>query len=106
MASRRIAGSKSNVRRRSPRRAHTRTAEWALRRTQDFIVSLWEALAGDARADGIDLAAFKRWLLEANAKQSIVLARADHVGAMDPNRVAASAILDRGASFRFLLDNR
>jgi hypothetical protein len=71
-----------------------------------FIVSLWEALASDARAGGIDLAAFKRWLLEANAKQSIVLARADLVGAMDPTRVAASEILDRGASFHFVLDNQ
>jgi hypothetical protein len=71
-----------------------------------FISSLWETIAGDTRANGIDLPAFKRWLLEANAKQSLVLARADLVGAMDPSRVAASEILDRGASFHFVLDNR
>jgi hypothetical protein len=70
-----------------------------------FIASLWDAIARDAPAE-MDLPRFKRWLLDANAKQAVVLARADLVGAMDPAQVAASEIVDRGASFHFVLDHR
>jgi hypothetical protein len=70
-----------------------------------FIASLWDTIARDAPAE-MDLPRFKRWLLDANAKQAVVLARADLVGAMDPRQVAASEIVDRGASFHFVLDHR
>jgi hypothetical protein len=70
-----------------------------------FISSLWDAISRDAPAE-MDLPRFKRWLLDANAKQAVVLARADLVGAMDPAQVAASEIVDRGASFHFVLDHR
>lgn len=71
-----------------------------------FISSLWDELAREVSPAGMDLARFKRWLLDANARHAIVLARADLVGAMDPAQVAASEIVDRGASFHFVLDQR
>lgn len=70
-----------------------------------FIASLWDTIRPQAPAE-MDLQRFKRWLVEANAKQAVVLARADLVGAMDAAQVAASEIVDRGASFHFVLDHR
>jgi hypothetical protein len=67
-----------------------------------FISSLWEALPqGRPKLDD-----FKRWLVEANANQQLVLARADLVTAMNPEQVAASEIVDRGATFHFVLEGR
>lgn len=53
---------------------------------------------------------FKRWLVgamrlvDAKGHPLVLLARADLVGAMDRSAVAASEVIDRGASFHFVLD--
>jgi hypothetical protein len=69
-----------------------------------FISALWRALPDSAKSGGMTLEVFKRWLLDANAAGSVVLARADLVGAMDPTLVSESEVADRGATFHFVLD--
>lgn len=72
-----------------------------------FVAALWRRLEADPRCPaGLDLAAFQRWLLAANTERWITLARADLVGAMDAELVAASELRDRGATFHFVLDEQ
>lgn len=49
---------------------------------------------------------FRHWLLAANRRGLVTLARADLVGAMDAERVAASELVSDGAAFHFVLDPR
>lgn len=49
---------------------------------------------------------FRQWLLAANRRGLVTLARADLVGAMDAERVAASELVSDGAAFHFVLDPR
>jgi hypothetical protein len=53
----------------------------------------------------MDLDDLKKRLADANRAGLLSLARADLVGAMNPEEVRLSEILDRGASFHFVLDN-
>jgi hypothetical protein len=69
-----------------------------------FIAAIWRQLERDPRFRGTTLEQFKRSLLDANRNRYLNLARADMVGAMDPTEVMQSEILDRGASFHFVLD--
>lgn len=66
-----------------------------------FISEIWKRLRS---YDSMSLPEFKTQLLRLNRKGLIVLARADLVGAMDPAKVTASEITDRGSSFHFVLD--
>ena len=66
-----------------------------------FISEIWKRLRS---YDSMSLPEFKTDLLRLNREGLIVLARADLVGAMDPAKVAASEITDRGSSFHFVLD--
>ncbi|MCW5807924.1 MAG: hypothetical protein KIT31_36565, partial [Deltaproteobacteria bacterium] len=70
-----------------------------------FISALWDALDGDQPA-GMTLDGFKRWLVEANAAQAVTLLRADLAPIMDQTLIAASEIVDRGATFHFVKDER
>lgn len=64
-----------------------------------FICALWRAMAGAGR---IDL--FKQRLVDCNREGLLALARADLVGAMDPELVRESEIHWRGAEFHFVVD--
>lgn len=66
-----------------------------------FISEIWDRTRGET---GMSFEQFRRWLLDANRRGVLTLARADLVGAMDGARVARSEISDRGASFHFVLD--
>lgn len=66
-----------------------------------FVSAIWDQIG---RRIGMDLPTFKRWLLDQNRQGNLTLARADLVGAMDPILVKESEILDRGATFHFVLD--
>lgn len=66
-----------------------------------FIAAIWDKIGGDL---GMSLPDFKRWLLEQNRQGKIILARADMVGAMDPQMVQRSEFQDRGATFHFVMD--
>lgn len=69
-----------------------------------FVSEIWRAIQDDPRARGLSLEQLKRWLLIANRDSDLTLARADLVGAMNRQQVAASEIEDRGATFHFVLD--
>ena len=79
-----------------------------------FISALWRYLQGDpailalSAGEPIGTApprAFRMMLLDANAKGLLHLARADLVGAMDPDAVAASEIRYMNAEFHFVYDD-
>src|SRR5262245_37411619 len=69
-----------------------------------FIAAIWRQLQGSPPFAGLTLDDFKRLLVGANRDRELVLARADVVGAMDRTEVAESEIVDRGASYNFVLD--
>lgn len=72
-----------------------------------FIAAIWQDVRRSPRCPtGLTLELLKRWLVLANAQAWLTLARADLVGAMDPELVAASEIEDRGATFHFVLDTQ
>jgi hypothetical protein len=66
-----------------------------------FIAAIWDKIGSSL---GMSLPEFKRWLIEQNRRRVLSLARADLVGAMDPQMVARSEIQDRGATFHFVID--
>lgn len=71
-----------------------------------YVSSIWRTIERDRKVGALSLDEFKRWLLRANRDGSLVLARADLIGAMDAKQVAESEINDRGATFHFVLDQR
>ncbi len=72
-----------------------------------FLSALWSAVRAHPRCPpGLAAEPFRRWLLRANQRQLLTLARADLVGAMDEERVAASELEHDGAEFHFVLDPR
>lgn len=70
-----------------------------------FISAIWRNLAEGLDRRGMSIDDLKARLIEANRAGLLSLARADLVGAMDPAEVKASEILDRGASFHFVVDS-
>lgn len=72
-----------------------------------FVSAIWHGLQRSHRLNGdYSLERFKRWLVEANRKGLLVLARADLIGAMDNKLVAESEIREPGATFHFVVDRR
>lgn len=71
-----------------------------------FISALWRAAQRDPRVQAahLTLPQFKALLVDANRHRLLNLARADLVGAMDPEEVKTSEISDHGAEFHFVLD--
>jgi hypothetical protein len=67
-----------------------------------FISHIWHELHGQHAADGVDLEAFKRRLIDANRDGLLQLSRADLVEAMDPNDVGESATVFDNAVFHFV----
>jgi hypothetical protein len=70
-----------------------------------FISEIWLRLSREPRFRATNLSEFKDALLDANREGMLDLARADMVGAMDRRQVSESEIVDRGASFHFVLDD-
>jgi hypothetical protein len=68
-----------------------------------FISAVWDAIRGTPIASGLDEAAFKRQLLAGLTKGLVSLARADLVGAMDPDLVRRSETTDGFGTFHFVL---
>jgi hypothetical protein len=68
-----------------------------------FIGSVWRALADDPEIGGLGEVAFKRQLAEAHRRGLLELGRADLVAAMDESDVRASEIVDRNATYHFIL---
>lgn len=66
-----------------------------------YIAAIWDAV-GDQL--GMSLPEFKKWLLEQLRRGTILLARGDLIGAMNPDLVARSEIRDKGATFHFVMD--
>lgn len=71
-----------------------------------FVSAIWRTAERDRRVGDYSLDRFKSWLLDANRRGHLALARADLVSAMDAQLVADSEIHDRGATFHFVLDPR
>lgn len=71
-----------------------------------FVSAIWRTAERDRRVGDYSLDRFKSWLLDANRRGHLALARADLVSAMDAQLVADSEIQDRGATFHFVLDPR
>lgn len=67
-----------------------------------FIAAVWRRLEHALGPTGMDLAAFKRHLVDANRSDLLALHRADLVPLMDPEEVKASEILYGNASFHFI----
>jgi hypothetical protein len=68
-----------------------------------YIAAIWDAIGSQL---GMSLPEFKRWLLEQNRRGTLLLARADLMGAMNRQMVTRSEIQDRGSTFHFVLDPR
>lgn len=66
-----------------------------------FIYPIWRRVKKRVE---VTLPEFKRWLLDQNRMRHLDLARADLVGAMDPDLVRESEIVDMGSTFHFVLD--
>lgn len=66
-----------------------------------FLASIFAALPSGTF---LDVAAFRRWCLEANRAGTLILARADLVAAMPRALVQASEFSDRGADYHVVLD--
>lgn len=66
-----------------------------------YIAAIWDAIGDEL---GMSLPEFKRWLLEQNRLGTLVIARGDLPGAMNQSLLARSEILDRGATFHFVMD--
>lgn len=71
-----------------------------------FVSAIWRRVQDDPRLGGMTYDQFKRKLVELNRTGALVLARADLIGALDPDEVAESEISDRGATFHFVLNER
>lgn len=71
-----------------------------------FVSAIWQYLEDDGRLTDWSLDRFKRWLVTANADQLLDLARADAQGDMDSRLVEDSEIIDRGATFHFVVDRQ
>lgn len=72
-----------------------------------FLSALWAAVrVHPKRPRALTEELFRKWLVAANRNGLVTLARADLVGAMDPERVAASELVSDGAAFHFVLDPR
>jgi hypothetical protein len=69
-----------------------------------FVSALWKGISSDQRIEQLPLDKFKSWLLTANRKGELILARADFPAAMNPKLVAESEIQDQGSTFHFVLD--
>lgn len=67
-----------------------------------FIAALWRALRDDPAAGGSSLDAFKQRLVAAHQAGLVVLARADLVGAMDPDQVRQSETAHLEARYHFV----
>jgi hypothetical protein len=67
-----------------------------------FIGSVWQALASDPELSGLGEREFKRLLVEAHRRGSLVLARADLVAAMNPEDVRASETTHLNATYHFI----
>ncbi len=65
-----------------------------------FIAAIYDWIS--SRTD-MSMADFKRWLIDQNRQGNLFLARADLVGAMDPDMVRRSEIESLGATFHFVL---
>jgi len=68
-----------------------------------FISAVWDRLRDDPIVADMTLATFKTYLTVANREGLLNLNRADLVGAMDPQRVAASETLYLNATFHFVV---
>jgi len=66
-----------------------------------FVSEIWDRVGGRL---GMSLQQFKAWLVDRNRAGDLTLARADLVGAMDPDQVRRSEIDVHGATFHFVLD--
>lgn len=71
-----------------------------------FVSEIWRVISQDPRIAAMGLPAFKRWLVAGNRDGLIDLRRADLVGAMNRDQVAASEINDLGATFHFVSRDR
>lgn len=71
-----------------------------------FVSAIWKQIEHARRPLDMSLSEFKRWLVTANRKQLLDLARADLVSAMDPKLVAESEIDDFGTRFHFVVDRQ
>jgi hypothetical protein len=71
-----------------------------------FVSAIWQHLEDDGRLADWSLDRFKRWLVKANSDQLLDLARADAQGDMDSRLVEESEIVDRGATFHFVVDRQ
>jgi hypothetical protein len=67
-----------------------------------FIIHVWAAIQHDPGLDGMDLAAFKMRLAEANNARLLDLSRADLVQAMNPEDVQRSEVSYMNATFHFI----
>jgi hypothetical protein len=67
-----------------------------------FIGSVWQALASDPEIGDLGEREFKRRLVEAHRRGSLVLARADLVAAMDPEDVSASETVHQNSTYHFI----
>jgi hypothetical protein len=67
-----------------------------------FIVHVWKAIQHDPGFDGMELAAFKTRLAEANNARLLDLSRADLVQAMNPQDVQLSEVSYLNATFHFI----
>lgn len=69
-----------------------------------FIGPLWRALATTPGYETLTLDRFKRQLLDANRSGTLILARIDVAGAVDPVEYRESEISDRGSTFHAVID--
>jgi len=67
-----------------------------------FIAHVWRSVRDDPAAVGLDFAAFKHRLAEANQARLLDLTRADLVEAMDPEDVSSSEVRHHGATYHFV----
>jgi hypothetical protein len=67
-----------------------------------FIAHVWTAFQNDPGFQGMDLAAFKKHLAEANNARLLDLSRADLVQAMNPEDVQLSEVAYLNATFHFI----
>lgn len=71
-----------------------------------FVSAVWRGLEQERRTAGMTFDAFKRSLVQAMRAGKVRLARADLIGAMDAKLVSDSEILDNGATFHFVLEQK
>jgi hypothetical protein len=71
-----------------------------------FVSALWHYIEDDGRLPELSLECFKSWLVTANREQLIDLVRADSQGDMNSQLLEESEIVDRGATFHFVIDRQ